>query len=64
MGIDAHALTRRLVPMSYYPEPQKGRIRFRVMGTPRRTEVWLPDVVTMQMRRRAANGKAAHDNPA
>lgn len=64
MGIDRRAITARLLPMSYYPEPQKGHIRFRVMGTPRRTELWVPDVVTMQMGWRAANGKATRGTAA
>ena len=52
LGMNPKAITQRLIPMSYYPEPMRGRIRFRVMGTPRRTELWFPDLAAMEARRR------------
>jgi hypothetical protein len=51
LGMKPKAITQRLIPMSYYPEPMRGRIRFRVMGTPRRTELWFPDLAAMDARR-------------
>jgi hypothetical protein len=48
LGLKTQAILNRLVPMSYYPDPVRGRIRFRVMGTPRRTEVWRPDLEALQ----------------
>jgi hypothetical protein len=51
LGMKPKAITQRLIPMSYYPEPMRGRIRFRVMGTPRRTELWFPDLAAMEARR-------------
>jgi hypothetical protein len=48
MGVKTQAIMNRLIPMSYYPDPMAGRIRFRVMGSPRRTELWCPDLAAIQ----------------
>jgi len=43
------AVLQCLVPMSYYPEPLRDHIRFRVMGAPYRiTKLWWQDVVAMK----------------
>ena len=50
MGLETQAVLNQLIPMSYHPEAVRGQIRFRVMGTPRRTEIWRPDVEALQSR--------------
>jgi hypothetical protein len=54
-GINTRSIIQRMIPMSYYPEAKPGRIRFRVMGKPRRTEVWCPDLAAMQAERNKAD---------
>ena len=46
-GLKREAIKRRMIPMSYYPEPMAGHIRFRVMGPRRTTKVAWQDVLAM-----------------